>query len=332
MKKILISLIALLTLSISANAQQTYSLIQEIKKQMDPGQQQVLTEAQSRIQKGDDLRSKSNSLFQKAESYKQQAQSLKGLKKRKTLKQAEELEDQAIEYFINSSVQYGIANKKLYETYKQNLSKLAKDLSGNDKQQFLALVNKADQSYAKAKDLRRKGISSSTQEDKYKYYKQAEQLEKEAVELQEQAYSLYFDKKYQEPKQNNVQKKQPVQKQTTTTTTANNSNKQNQTKTNQSLPPQQYNTTPKTNSNVYFRIQVAASKVPLSAQKLQSIYPGQVYYEIDDYDHMYKYLTLKKFSTYEQAKEFKQKMNVPGAFIVAYKNGKRVRDISTVLK
>ncbi len=84
-------------------------------------------------------------------------------------------------------------------------------------------------------------------------------------------------------------------------------------------------------AKIYFRVQVAASRVRLSQAKLKSIYPGAVYMEYDPYDGKYKYLTAQKFSTYQAAKTFKLNCGVPGAFVVAYKNGQRVRDICTVV-
>ncbi len=84
-------------------------------------------------------------------------------------------------------------------------------------------------------------------------------------------------------------------------------------------------------TGVYFRVQLAASRVPLSAEKLHRIYPGQTYMEYDPYDRRYKYLTYERFGTYESARSFKYSCGVPGAFVVAYKNGKRVRDICQVV-
>ena len=84
-------------------------------------------------------------------------------------------------------------------------------------------------------------------------------------------------------------------------------------------------------SNVHFRIQVAASIYPLPPSKLKKIYSGAVISEFDPYDQMYKYVTKESFTSYKEAYYFKKMMRVKGAFIVAYKNGKRVRNINEVV-
>ncbi len=110
--------------------------------------------------------------------------------------------------------------------------------------------------------------------------------------------------------------------------------RQNTQNPNQTRPSNTYNRTNNyrtSAANIYFRVQVAASRVRLSQAKLKNIYPGPVYMEYDPYDGKYKYLTAQKFSTYQAAKTFKLNCGVPGAFVVAYKNGQRVRDICTVV-
>ncbi len=95
--------------------------------------------------------------------------------------------------------------------------------------------------------------------------------------------------------------------------------------------PRQPITKTQTSANVYFRVQIAASSVKLSQQKLRQIYSGRIYEEFDPFDRRYKYLTYEKFQTYDQARNFKSSCGVRGAFVVAYKNGKRLRDICEVV-
>ncbi len=328
--------------------EEPYSLITEIKKQLSAQQQQQVIEAEKYINTGDNYMSQANSYQNKANEYRTQARTLKGKKKRKTLKQADELEAQATDLYIKSYTYYWNGNTKLYKIYKQNLNDLASKLSDKDKQQMLSLVQQADNSYNKGKSYMIKGKNAKDNKQKRDLYKQGVQLAKEAVELQEQAYSLYFDKTRPKPKpkpapkpatnvaQNTKPAKQettkPVQTKPATQTQVQTQTNQNRTISQPATKPPVTQPYTRQQSNVYFRVQVAASKVPLSAAKLQQIYPGKVYYEFDKYDRMYKYLTIEKFTTYEQAKRFKESIGVPGAFVVAYKNGQRVRDIKTVVK
>ena len=74
---------------------------------------------------------------------------------------------------------------------------------------------------------------------------------------------------------------------------------------------------------VVYKIQIAASKVPLSLVKLKKIYSEDhlIQYELDN--GWYKY-SIGFFSYYLDAQEFKTRIGVPGAFIIAYKNGKKL--------
>ncbi len=343
MKKIL-TIYLLITLFITAIAQQPeYSLYTEIKKQLSADQQQTLSIAENDIKTGDQLRSQANTLQQKAQNLRNKAQNLKRRKRKKALKQADKYEQQALQYYIESNKKYWNGNTRIYKIYKQDLNKLAQKLSGQDKTDFLQLVNQANKSYSQGKTAMKLGLKQKDPKKQNQFFSKGVQLAKEAVELQQQAYSLYFDKTKPKPQpktqtthaQPQTAKTKPQPKPTTTQTQPKQPVTQQhrpvvkQTQNPQPQPRQTYQQPQ--NQDIYFRVQIAASRVPLSAQKLQQIYPGQVYYEYDPHDHYYKYLTIEKFATYQQADCFKQKTGVPGAFIVAYKNGKRVRDIHEVV-
>ncbi len=304
---------------ISAQSSDDYSLYNIIKQQLSANEQQTLTIAEKEIQTGDGYRSKANSLQQQAQQLEQQAQKAGWFKRGKLRKKAKKYQEQATQYFIKSNKNYWNGNTRIYKIYKSNLNKLLQNLTSQEAQEITALIQQADQSYNNGKIEMKKGLKVKDPSSQNTYFSKGVQLAKEAVELQQQAYSLYFDKIKQ--KQAKKNKKTPQTSKPATT--------HNQPMTTQNTYTPQPRQTPQ--GQIYFRVQVAASRVPLSAQKLQSIYPGKVYYEYDPNDRMYKYLTIQKFSTYQQADCFKQKINVPGAFIVAYKNGKRVKDIQTVV-
>ena len=86
---------------------------------------------------------------------------------------------------------------------------------------------------------------------------------------------------------------------------------------------------------VIYRIQVAASRVKLPDAHLNKIYPEADRFPehnmmiVDDDDNWYKYL-FGEYKTYESADAIRQQMTVEGAFIVAYKNYSRVRNIGEV--
>lgn len=77
--------------------------------------------------------------------------------------------------------------------------------------------------------------------------------------------------------------------------------------------------------NIIYKVQIAASKEELSGDKIFSLYTPKagerIYNEIDG--PWYKY-TVGRFHSYAEALAFKNKIQVKGAFIVAYKDNKKI--------
>ncbi len=74
---------------------------------------------------------------------------------------------------------------------------------------------------------------------------------------------------------------------------------------------------------IIYSVQIAASKKPLSIEQLRNIYPNEdlISYEIENEWYKYK---LGQFNYYSDAQKYKMSTGVRDAFIVAYKNGKKV--------
>ncbi len=81
---------------------------------------------------------------------------------------------------------------------------------------------------------------------------------------------------------------------------------------------------------VIFKVQIAASRVPLSIEKLHSIYNGGEILNNELEDGWYKYSIGRAFSTYRKAYDYRNSIGVKGAFVVAYKDGVKVKDITEV--
>ncbi len=86
----------------------------------------------------------------------------------------------------------------------------------------------------------------------------------------------------------------------------------------------------KENPEIIYRVQIAASKLPVSITQLQKIYSANtpIYTSIEN--GWYKY-SVGMFNTYSEAKKFKINIGVKDAFVIAYKNNKRI-DISEALR
>jgi hypothetical protein len=73
-----------------------------------------------------------------------------------------------------------------------------------------------------------------------------------------------------------------------------------------------------------FKVQIAASRVQLNENVLNSIYKGNEKISETFEDNWYKY-TIGTFDTYKQARQLRDNTSVKGVFVVAYLNGKRIK-------
>lgn len=76
-------------------------------------------------------------------------------------------------------------------------------------------------------------------------------------------------------------------------------------------------------SNIVYKVQVSSSSRKLTSTEKKRIYKGTVTLEEDKVNGSYKYL-LGSFKTKADAVDFRSTINVKGAFIVKYKDGKRL--------
>jgi len=73
-----------------------------------------------------------------------------------------------------------------------------------------------------------------------------------------------------------------------------------------------------------YRVQIAACRVPLDEKTLQDIYNGQETTTELFENKWYKY-TLGKFSQFRHARKLRDQLQIPGAFVIAYLHGKRIK-------
>ena len=79
----------------------------------------------------------------------------------------------------------------------------------------------------------------------------------------------------------------------------------------------------KTTSGLVYKVQLASSARKLTAKEKKKLYNGTVKLEEVQYNGSYKYV-LGNFKTKEEAVKFRSKLGVKGAFIVKFKDGKRI--------
>ncbi len=81
--------------------------------------------------------------------------------------------------------------------------------------------------------------------------------------------------------------------------------------------------------NLVFKIQIAACVEALPLSTLRNIYPREVKITNEMDNGWYKYM-VGNYKTYRDAWEAQQQMKIEGSFIVAYRKGKRLKNIREV--
>lgn len=75
---------------------------------------------------------------------------------------------------------------------------------------------------------------------------------------------------------------------------------------------------------VYYQVQIVAHTVPLNSSYIKmNVYDGDMPVEMLKEEGWYKYV-IGRYRTFEEANKLLKKVNIPRAFVVAYKNHKRV--------
>lgn len=78
-----------------------------------------------------------------------------------------------------------------------------------------------------------------------------------------------------------------------------------------------------------FRVQISACRIPLDSESQKSVYNGELGITELNEDKWYKY-AIGEFATYKKARELRDKVNIPGAFVIAYLNGKRIKILTAM--
>lgn len=75
---------------------------------------------------------------------------------------------------------------------------------------------------------------------------------------------------------------------------------------------------------VYYQVQIVAHTVPLNSSYIRmNVYNGDMPVDVLKEDGWYKYV-IGRYRTFDEANKLLRKLNIPKAFVVAYKNHKRV--------
>ncbi|GEM_PF-4506237 len=257
----------------------------------------------------------------------QEIDSLKDKKKReKLLKKSSNIEKKAIRDHVEALKLLSDIYVRRYEIYRKDVKKYLSNSSDSDSlNEIKELEKKAYNCYEQADLYAQKVFYTVNPNDLFKIYTEAYKLEQLGI--------LYKEKMYAELLNSDDLVKENIDERINALL----ANEPDDKDQNNSIKIEIKDSINYTNVVVYdtirieqssddlvvYKIQIAASKVPLSVEKLKKIYSENhlIQYELDN--GWYKY-SVGFFSYYKDAQEFKTRIGVPGAFIIAYKNGKKL--------
>ncbi|MCQ2252045.1 MAG: hypothetical protein MJZ61_01210 [Bacteroidales bacterium] len=304
MKRIIITaMILAASLSMPAMAQEL-NQTEAIKEQMSSAEASQLEEAEDIAQKAEQQLDQINTKMEQATKLRKQAESLKKGKAKKLIKQAEGIETPLYAQKIAAYNKLEKANGTIYGLYAADLKNLAKDASEKKQVTARSITNDATNAWDKGLETLKKVPTSKSADPKAitKLKEEANRYQNEAIGLQIQQYAMllgWFDKPETQPAD-----EAPLVAATEET---------------------------KQPDRIIFKVQIAASFVPLSLSVLREIYKsGEEKINNELENNVYKY-SVGYYPTYEEAEAAKKRMGVKGAFVVGYKNGVKVSDVNELI-
>jgi len=311
-----------------------------------------------KLDKADETLADAIKIYTSADKYKKQIEDLRkkqssasSKEKKKIRKSIKKIEKKEANIRISGSKKFQQASKGYYYTYKNDFKYFRgrNQLSLEEQNEAKELEVNANTLYKKAQTKRKQSVRIPDVVGASKILADADDLEQKAIDAQLKAYGIYL-KWYKSDEtteenvasnevENNNAESNNVEESKEVTTFVDESNENNEAKEENKIdenlsdfkepekkPDLNENkenvTSSNTQSDIFFKIQIAASKNPLSLKKLRSIYNYTLYN--NEYENGYYKYSVGKFRSYAEAEKYKGKMNLPKAFIIAYKDGRKV--------
>jgi len=314
-------LISFILCSFSVFAQDSIFVpTEQIRKTLKANDKKSLTEIEKSQKERDDLVKTAEKDLIEADNQLKLSEKANSKEKKKAIKKMEKFQNKAIKSYSKAGK---LAEKNYqieYNIYKRELDKLEKEATDDKKESLSVFKSDASGFYRQFLSDLEKAKKAKENNDKIKYYRSSFQQISGALSVQIQA----FAENYEWYKKDDIK-------------TTNNDKEfeyeifkgDSSSKKVEEVVIIEEKKIENKQQNVTFRIQIAASKVPLSLQKLRQIYPKNVQINNEKDGEWYKY-TVGEYDSYQAAWDSKVKMNIQGTFVSAYKEGKRVKNIAEV--
>ncbi|MCF6241846.1 MAG: hypothetical protein L3J74_10945 [Bacteroidales bacterium] len=270
--------------------------------------------------------------YQELAEYRIEAQKIEKKNKRyKLYKKMEKVESAALQYRVEALDNFhGVAVRK-YQLFKEDIQKFHKQSSSAKIDSSKSLEKLAHDAFADAEVKVQIAYHTVNHGEQFDIYTRAYVLEQIGLLYQHKIYAMFLAWNMATSKQIDKEIESLLKNEPLNTY----SEDKNQQIVKDSIVYKEvliHDTIiiEKENSGIIYRVQIAASKVPVSMKELQKIYPANSPIHTSIENGWYKY-SVGLFNTYREAQKFKINIGVKDAFVVAYINNNRV-DISEALK
>ncbi len=308
---------------------------QLIKEQLNEKDKSKIVSLEGDEKKAEGLMQVADDYYIQLSNYRLQLDDIKDRKKsRKILKQSVKVENKALKSRIESLDNYHEVAVQKYQVYKNDLQKFLNTAKGSEVDSAKLWEKIAYNYFERAEVKVQIAYHTVNHGDLFNIYTEAYKMEQIGILYQEQMYGLYLawsqaDLIRINEEINALIKNEPLNSESEETFVSD---------VRQSIDSVVYEkvvvydtVTVKENvPGLIFKIQIAASKTPLSVASLRKIYHADEIINTVVENEWYKY-SVGMFDTYREARKFKLNIGVSDSFIVVYERGKKV-DVSDAVE
>lgn len=274
---------------------------EEIMNSVSQTAQAELTAAGKSIERASQMLEEAEKSMQNVAKLRSEAAQQKKGKQKKTNKQADAMEQPIIQKQITAYKLLDEAYRTIYTTYYKDLSDRYSQCPSAKQNTVDGLMGEYEENWDQALSTLKNVPSSTDKKADPKAIAKALQrgtsIQKDAIDLQTEAYAAilgWYDKPAAE----------------------------------EAAPKAEEAAPPKPADKIHYKVQIAADTAPLNLEFIKAnVYDTDEVINNEYTEGTYRYL-VGRYNTYEEAKSAKDRMNVKGAFVVKYKNGKRQIDIN----
>ncbi len=301
MKRIILSIALAMMMGQAANSQDINPQ-EEILAQVNESAAAELAAAQKTMDRATQMMAEADGGLAKVAQTRSEAAKLKKGKQKKMNKQADAMEQPLLQKQVQAYKLMDEAYRQIYTTYYKDLANLYNTCPAKKKGTVEDLMNEYETYWDDAlKTLKTVPADSKKADPKAatRVLKKGTDLQKNAVDAQISAYGEILGW-YDAPEPAAASQAQAA-----------------------------VETAPaKPADKIHYKVQIAADNSPLNLEFIkQNVYDTDEVINNEYTDGTYRYL-VGRYNTYEEAMAAKERMNVKGAFIVKYKNGKRQVEIT----